>query len=117
MHRACWGSSSRHTDTVRAFLEAGVPWDYPSVDTKGKSSMKSRGASGQTPMEMCRNDATKALVSAATVGLGCLWPLPTLTVERWGAQLVEWSGATDEIRKSGAAKPKGKGKAEDKAEL
>ena len=39
--------------------------------------------------------------------------------DRWGAQLVEWSGATEEIRKSGAAKPKAKpkAKAKDKSEL
>ncbi|GAX76905.1 hypothetical protein CEUSTIGMA_g4351.t1 [Chlamydomonas eustigma] len=25
LHRACWGREQRHADTVRAFLEAGVP--------------------------------------------------------------------------------------------
>ena len=24
MHRACWGQEQRHTDTVKAFLEAGA---------------------------------------------------------------------------------------------
>ena len=32
IHRACWGSEQRHTDTVEAFLEAGVPWDFASEE-------------------------------------------------------------------------------------
>ena len=28
MRRAWWGDQQRHTDTVRVFLEAGVPYDY-----------------------------------------------------------------------------------------
>ena len=45
MHRACWGGEQRHTDTVKAFLEAGVPWDSPAVDPKtGKAKL--------TPLQM-----------------------------------------------------------------
>ena len=36
MHRACWGGDKRHTDTVEAFLVAGVPHDFP--DKKGNVS-------------------------------------------------------------------------------
>ena len=27
IHRACWGQEKRHTDTVKVFLENGVPYD------------------------------------------------------------------------------------------
>jgi len=27
IHRACWGQEKRHTDTVKVFLENGVPFD------------------------------------------------------------------------------------------
>ena len=30
MHRACWGREKRHAETVQAFIDAGVPYDYPS---------------------------------------------------------------------------------------
>ena len=36
-HRACWGKEQRHTDTVRAFLEVGVPIDE--LSREGKSCM------------------------------------------------------------------------------
>ena len=50
MHRACWGGEQRHTDTVRAFLEAGVKPDFAA-------------ANGQTPVEMVKNNpATKKLL-------------------------------------------------------
>ncbi|OQR86752.1 hypothetical protein ACHHYP_09990 [Achlya hypogyna] len=31
-HRAAWGSQRRHTETVRVFLEAGVPRDLKTTD-------------------------------------------------------------------------------------
>jgi|EP01046_Picozoa_sp_COSAG06_P041299 hypothetical protein len=49
MHRACWGGEQRHTDTVEAFLKAGVPHDYPDK-------------SGKTPVQMARNPKTKKLL-------------------------------------------------------
>lgn len=50
MHRACWGGEKRHTDTVEAFLKAGVPFDHPN-------------ANGETPMDMVRNNIkTKKLL-------------------------------------------------------
>ena len=33
IHRACWGSSQAHTDTVRQFLKAGVPFDLQTRTT------------------------------------------------------------------------------------
>ena len=50
IHRACWGGEKRHTDTVRAFLEAGVPHDEPA-------------SNGQTPVQLVRgNPATQKLL-------------------------------------------------------
>ncbi len=49
MHRACWGGEQRHTDTVRVFLKAGVPFDLKSD-------------SGTTCMEMTQNKRTKKLL-------------------------------------------------------
>ena len=39
IHRACWGRDVRHAETVRVFLEAGVPWDFAAKN-------------GQTPLAM-----------------------------------------------------------------
>ncbi|CAJ1964979.1 unnamed protein product [Cylindrotheca closterium] len=56
MHRACWGPDTRHTETVRAFLEAGVPPDYPSeIDHGG----------GKTCMAMTPNPHTKEILGKA----------------------------------------------------
>ena len=53
MHRAIWGREPRHTDTVRVFLEAGVP---PSA----------KGPNDNAPLSMARgNAATKDLIRAA----------------------------------------------------
>ena len=50
MHRACWGGEKRHTDTVEAFLKAGVPFDHPN-------------ANGEKPIDMVRNNVkTKKLL-------------------------------------------------------
>mmetsp|Transcript_61859 Transcript_61859/g.109877 ORF Transcript_61859/g.109877 Transcript_61859/m.109877 type:complete len:183 (+) Transcript_61859:43-591(+) len=43
IHRACWGSEKRHTDTVKVFLEAGVPHDEAA-------------SNGKTPVELVRNN-------------------------------------------------------------
>lgn len=48
LHRACWGSDQRHTDTVEVFLEAGVPHDL--------------AANGRTCVEMTHNPATRKLL-------------------------------------------------------
>ncbi|KAF0719525.1 Aste57867_969 [Aphanomyces stellatus] len=45
MHRAAWGGEKRHTETVRAFLEAGVPANVKASD-------------GRTALEMTSNPAT-----------------------------------------------------------
>lgn len=53
LHRACWGREARHTDTVWAFLDAGVPPDEPSAD-------------GKRPIEMAtNNDNTRLLLGEA----------------------------------------------------
>ncbi len=44
LHRACWGSEKRHTDTVAVLLEAGVPFDQQAAD-------------GSRPIDMARNNA------------------------------------------------------------
>ncbi|KAL3928015.1 MAG: hypothetical protein SGBAC_012835 [Bacillariaceae sp.] len=37
MHRACWGKEKRHAETVQAFIDAGVPHDYPSQKNDDKT--------------------------------------------------------------------------------
>lgn len=37
MHRACWGNEKRHAETVQAFIDAGVPHDYPSQKNDDKT--------------------------------------------------------------------------------
>lgn len=49
MHRACWGSEQRHTDTVEAFLKAGM-------------SPTLKAGDGRTPIEMTTNEGTRALL-------------------------------------------------------
>lgn len=49
MHRACWGREQRHTDTVQAFLDLGVPYDL-------------KADNGQTCMKMTKNKATDAII-------------------------------------------------------
>lgn len=49
-HRACWGQTPRHTETVKVLLAHGVPAD-----------IVKRGAS-QTCMEMTRNEGTRKLL-------------------------------------------------------
>ncbi len=49
LHRACWGNEQRHTDTVKAFLDAGVPHNHESKD-------------GKACMQMTSNDGTKAFL-------------------------------------------------------
>jgi hypothetical protein len=29
IHRACWGKEQRHAETIKAFIDAGVPYDQP----------------------------------------------------------------------------------------
>ena len=53
LHRACWGREDRHTETVKVFLQSGVPPNAPSK-------------SGKTCMEMTNNEATKALLQQYT---------------------------------------------------
>ena len=48
-HRACWGKEKRHTDTVKVFLDAGIPYDVKSKD-------------GRTCLDMTENKATKKLI-------------------------------------------------------
>lgn len=52
LHRACWGRELRHSDTVQAFLDAGVPPLQTSAD-------------GMTCEEMTRNKHTRRAVRAA----------------------------------------------------
>ncbi|OQR89681.1 hypothetical protein THRCLA_09636 [Thraustotheca clavata] len=48
-HRAAWGSQRRHTETVRIFLEAGVPADLKTAD-------------GRTAVEITENYYTRRLL-------------------------------------------------------
>ena len=51
IHRACWGRDVRHAETVRVFLEAGVPWDFAAKN-------------GQTPLAMCKQRGHPMAVKA-----------------------------------------------------
>ena len=46
VHRACWGPEQRHTDTVRAFLEAGE-FDRKTRDGKGLAEVCARNKRSQ----------------------------------------------------------------------
>ena len=52
MHRSCWGREQRHTDTVKVFLEAGVPWDQPT-------------ARKHTPLQLTQNEKTRMVLHEA----------------------------------------------------
>lgn len=49
IHRACWGNAQRHSDTVKVFLESGVPFDIKSKK-------------GETPLEITNNPITKNIL-------------------------------------------------------
>ena len=49
IHRACWGGEARHTQTVKALLEAGV-------------SPEERSSNGKKPVELTQNTATRKLL-------------------------------------------------------
>merc|ERR1711990_357988 len=49
IHRACWGREARHTETVRAFIDAGV--DPNEANSQGK-----------TCSDMTQNDGTRKLL-------------------------------------------------------
>lgn len=49
IHRACWGNTNRHRNTVKVFLEFGVPYD-----------LKARN--GDTPMKVTKNMKTVKLL-------------------------------------------------------
>ena len=50
LHRACWGNEPKHTDTVRALLDAGVPYNQLTPQ-------------GQRPIDIVKdNAATKKLL-------------------------------------------------------
>ena len=49
MHRACWGMDQRHTDTVEAFLEAGVAHDLAADN-------------GQVCRDMTRSEGTRRML-------------------------------------------------------
>eukprot|EP00536_Pseudo-nitzschia_multiseries_P008836 jgi/Psemu1/257603/estExt_Genewise1Plus.C_2320013 len=57
LHRACWGPTPRHTETVRVFLKRGVPFDQKSKD-------------GMTCEQMTGNDETKSLLKEMQNGNG-----------------------------------------------
>eukprot|EP00300_Choanocystis_sp_HF-7_P008428 c15899_g1_i2.p1 GENE.c15899_g1_i2~~c15899_g1_i2.p1 ORF type:complete len:186 (-),score=33.22 c15899_g1_i2:24-581(-) len=52
LHRACWGGETRHTQTVQAFLDAGVSPLTPTRD-------------GRKPIELTKNVGTKKILMAA----------------------------------------------------
>lgn len=52
LHRACWGREQRHTDTVKAFLELGVPPDLQATN-------------GKDCLAMTKNPGTRSLIQAA----------------------------------------------------
>eukprot|EP00429_Kryptoperidinium_foliaceum_P010593 CAMPEP_0176001274 /NCGR_PEP_ID=MMETSP0120_2-20121206/37_1 /TAXON_ID=160619 /ORGANISM="Kryptoperidinium foliaceum, Strain CCMP 1326" /LENGTH=181 /DNA_ID=CAMNT_0017333807 /DNA_START=147 /DNA_END=692 /DNA_ORIENTATION=- len=52
IHRACWGRELRHTETVRTFLDLGVPVDL-------------KAGNGKTCLSMTKNPETWSMVAAA----------------------------------------------------
>ena len=50
LHRACWGRSQKHTETVKVLLDFGMPWDTVTKDT------------GKTCLDMTSNDNTRKLL-------------------------------------------------------
>ena len=50
IHRACWGSQPRHTETLKVFLDHGISPTLASTD-------------GKTCAEMTRNEGSKALLA------------------------------------------------------
>lgn len=57
MHRACWGQKPHHTETVKVFLEAGVPFNQP-------ARRDEKGHAGITPLAMAKRIETCVCVSA-----------------------------------------------------
>jgi ankyrin repeat protein len=55
LHRACWGRERRHAETVKVFLESGVPPDLAA-------------ANGKTCREMTSNEGTIALILKTSEG-------------------------------------------------
>ncbi|CAK4081767.1 unnamed protein product [Aphanomyces euteiches] len=51
IHRASWGSGQRHTDTIRVFLEAGVPADLKADDGRTAYDMTHSPASMRLLMD------------------------------------------------------------------
>jgi len=51
-HRACWGRQPRHSETVQAFLDLGVPYDL-------------KAENGKTCFDMTQNDDTKYVLRKA----------------------------------------------------
>jgi len=54
LHLACMGTEKRHSRTVEVLLRAGAD-----------PELKTRGPTGQTPIELCKNTYCKALLSQA----------------------------------------------------
>ena len=55
LQRACWGRESRHAETVKVFLQNGVPHDLPSEK-------------GMTCEQMTRNEETLATIKEVSDG-------------------------------------------------
>jgi ankyrin repeat protein len=55
IHRACWGNEQRHADTVKAFLEAGVPIDF-------------KAGNGKPLLELTSNLATQEVLKQWAAG-------------------------------------------------
>ena len=61
-HRAIWGNTPGHTDTVRVFLEAGAPPNKPTLAAKYGAQTQEAWVH---PLQMIeRNDATRELLEA-----------------------------------------------------
>jgi ankyrin repeat protein len=67
IHRACWGTSKRHTATVRALLKAGV-------------DPQERASDGKTPLELSPNEGTRKLLLEA---------VKAKTIEDFAAEAAE----------------------------
>lgn len=39
MHRACWAPTEAHAETVKVFIDAGVPYNFESKDLKACMTM------------------------------------------------------------------------------
>lgn len=85
MHRALWGAEQRHTDTVAAFLDAGV-------------DVNQRARDGRHPLKITKNTGTRALLRERGADEAAA-PQPP---RQWGRQREPLSEPINAEQESGA---------------